>query len=42
MGAPNNDVMIPTGSSIVPDLAIKSAVLSVKAPNKDEKGRTTL
>ena len=42
MGAPNNDVMIPTGNSIVPDLAIRSAKLSVKAPNKAEKGSTTL
>ena len=42
MGEPNNDVIIPTGNSIGPDLAIKSAALSVKAPNKAENGSTTL
>ena len=42
IGAPNNDVIIPTGNSIVPDLAIKSAALSVNEPNNAENGRTTL
>ena len=40
IGAPNSDVIIPTGNSILPDLAIKSAVLSVRAPNNAEKGKT--
>ena len=40
IGAPKREVTIPTGTSIGPDLAIKSAVLKVKPPIKAEKGRT--
>ena len=42
IGAPKSEVTIPTGTSIVPALAIKSAVLKVKPPIKAEKGSTYL
>ena len=40
IGAPNKEVTIPTGISITPDLAIKSAVLNVNPPISAEKGKT--